>query len=152
MNDNINLRKVKPEDVDLLFKWANDEVVRKNSFNQNKITYEEHQSWFEEKLNNKKSCIYILLKNKNPIGQIRVDIDKGVGEIDYSIIKNERGNGYGTLLLELLIDKVEQNDLEIKKIIGEVKKTNKASEMSFLKADFKKIEKIKYNIFYYNIN
>ncbi|SIQ30342.1 GNAT family N-acetyltransferase [Halanaerobium kushneri] len=151
-DDNIHLRKVKADDIDLLFKWVNEKTVRNNAFHQEKISYKEHQKWFNKKLNSKKSHIYILLKNRNPIGQIRIDIDKKIGEIDYSIIKDERGNGYGTLLLNLLIDEIENNDLSIKKVIGEVKKTNKASEKAFLKADFKKIEKSNYNLFYYNIN
>ncbi|MFW6030247.1 MAG: GNAT family N-acetyltransferase [Halanaerobiales bacterium] len=151
-DDNIHLRKVKADDIDLLFKWANEKKVRKNAFNQEKITYKEHQKWFNEKLKNENSHIYILIKNRNPIGQIRIDIDKEIGEIDYSIIKNERGNGYGTLLLNLLIDEIEKNDLSINKVIGEVKKINKASEKAFLKANFKKIEKPNYNLFYYNIN
>jgi spore coat polysaccharide biosynthesis protein SpsF len=151
-NNNIYLRKVKTDDIEFLFKWVNDESVRKNAFNQDKITYKEHQKWFNEKLNSKNSHIYILLKNRNPIGQIRIDIDKKSGEIDYSIIKDERGNGYGTMLLNLLIDEIEKNDLSINKVIGEVKKTNKASEKAFLKANFKKTEKSNHNLFYYNIN
>ena len=34
------LREAKKDDVELLFKWANDPVVRKNSFNESLIAYE----------------------------------------------------------------------------------------------------------------
>lgn len=38
MGENIYLRKATPEDMKMLFDWANDEDVRRNSFNSNKIT------------------------------------------------------------------------------------------------------------------
>lgn len=149
---NLSLRKVESDDIDLLFRWANDESVRKNAFNQNKITYADHQHWFNEKLKDENCYIYILLKNKNPIGQIRVEVNEGVGEIDYSIEKNERGNGYGTFLLHLLIDKIKTNNLKINKLIGEVKRFNIASKKTFLKANFNKSNKNEYILFYYNLN
>ena len=39
------LRLAEMEDMDLLFTWANEEMVRKNSFSTRKITYEEHVIW-----------------------------------------------------------------------------------------------------------
>ena len=90
MEDNIFLRKATYEDVDLLFKWANDPAVRNNAFNQEKIDYQEHKKWFKNRLEDKNTLIYILTKNSKDIGQIRVDIDNGVGEIDFSVAKSER--------------------------------------------------------------
>ena len=50
MYNNIFLRKATYEDMDLIFKWANDSAVRNNAFNQEKIEYQEHKKWF-------KSCL-----------------------------------------------------------------------------------------------
>ena len=44
------LRKATIEDMDLLFQWANDPVVRKNSFSTAEISYEEHTKWYHNLL------------------------------------------------------------------------------------------------------
>lgn len=153
MYNNIFLRKATYEDMDLIFKWANDSAVRNNAFNQEKIEYQEHKKWFKSRLEDKNTLIYILTKNNKDVGQIRVDIDNKVGEIDFSIAKSERGNGFGTVLLELLIDKINNNSFDIYKLIGKVKKKNMASKKVFIKADFNRIKKENknYDIFYYKI-
>lgn len=42
------LRKVKIEDLEILFDWANDSLVRTNSFSTKSITISEHKAWFQE--------------------------------------------------------------------------------------------------------
>ena len=74
----LTLRKAKEDDCDLLYRWANDPKVRKNSFNKEKIDYEEHKKWFENKLNSDKSYMFIL-KDEVPLGQIRIDIEDNIG-------------------------------------------------------------------------
>jgi hypothetical protein len=50
-------RRAKKEDCELIYKWANDPEVRKNSFSGAAITVENHQKWFESKLaDSKYSC------------------------------------------------------------------------------------------------
>ena len=44
------LRKATIEDRDLLFQWANDPLVRKNSFSTAEIAYEEHVDWYNRVL------------------------------------------------------------------------------------------------------
>ena len=44
-------------DVDLLFSWANDKEVRKNSFSSEPICYEEHLAWFRKKYQERDSQI-----------------------------------------------------------------------------------------------
>lgn len=66
------LREATKDDVDLLFKWMNDPAVRKNSFSSEKITYEEHTSWYRSLLENKNCKQYIYMCGDCPIGQIRI--------------------------------------------------------------------------------
>ena len=56
-----SLRKVTEGDMGLLFKWANDPVVRKWSFNKQPITLEEHKCWFSEKYNDP-NTIYVDIR------------------------------------------------------------------------------------------
>ena len=53
------LRKAGWGDADLLFAWANDKDVRKNSFSERQITYEEHKSWFRKKILDRDTQVYL---------------------------------------------------------------------------------------------
>lgn len=131
----ISLRSANYEDCTLLFKWANDSQVRKNAFSPNNIDLESHIKWYENKMNDENTRIFIVLKDNVEVGQIRVDISDNKGFIDYSIDKNYRGQGIGTEILQLI-------KLEITKVnlIGYVKKENIASMKAFEKAGYEKIE------------
>lgn len=90
-------------DVHLIYKWANDKAVRENAINTETILWEDHISWYKQKLSNSKSKLFIYYNKKIPIGQIRIDKTGGSWEIDYSICKNHRNKGYGIkIILNLL--------------------------------------------------
>lgn len=144
----ISLRPVKEEDCDLLFNWANDELVRKNSFNTNIITYERHKKWFYDKLNSQQSIIYICCNRKEPIGQIRVDIADSVGIITYSIAREYRGKGYGTQLLIKIVDSIKDSNIKVDKLIGRVKYDNISSQKAFQKAGYNSMKKEEYIEYY----
>ena len=140
----IRFKKAQKKDCDLLFKWANDPVVRKNSFNSEYIKYENHKKWFKNKLNSENSVIYIAILKEKKVGQIRIDIEGDKGYLDYSIAKKFRGNGYGRQLLVKIIYFIKNNnEINIKKLIGKVKYDNIASKKSFEKAEYKKVKKEK---------
>lgn len=99
-----SLKKVKQEDIKLLFKWVNDAEVRKNALNTDLIEWENHFKWFTNKLSNSKSKIFIFENENTKIGQIRIDkVDKDRWVIDYSIDKDHRGKGYGFLMTNALL-------------------------------------------------
>jgi spore coat polysaccharide biosynthesis protein SpsF len=142
------LRKLTEKDCDLLFDWANDNYVRKNSFNSNKITYEDHIKWFQKKLELDNCIIYIGEENNNTIGQIRLDINNNTGIINYSIDKHYRGEGYGTKMLQELERTLERENLvEINKLIGKVKHNNIPSQRVFEKCKYKVMDSEEYLIY-----
>ena len=136
MQKELYLRKADTGDMDLLFKWANDPVVRNNAFHTEPISYETHKKWFNEILNNKLVDQYILVSSDEPIGQIRLTYCENYAEIDYSIAADKRGSGFGKKMLSLAIETVKSNHPEISRIIGKVKTGNKASEKAFLDTGF----------------
>jgi spore coat polysaccharide biosynthesis predicted glycosyltransferase SpsG/RimJ/RimL family protein N-acetyltransferase len=141
----IYLRKIVNDDCDLLYKWANDKLVRKNAFITDKIDFDSHKKWFQSKLNCNTTVIYIALEKNLPIGQIRIDIEDQKGIIDYSISSNFRNRGLGTVLLKSIGDQVKKDCPTLKKLIGRVKKENIPSQKAFEKALYKKrIEKMYY--------
>ena len=131
------LREATREDCDLLFEWANDPIVRENSFCKHSIGYEEHVKWFCCILNNKEQKLYILEKEGCPIGQVRVRSIDNTATISYSISPTNRGNGYGKLMIELLKRRMVQEYPNIKTLVAEVKKDNIASKKVFKGNGFK---------------
>ncbi|WP_236892372.1 GNAT family N-acetyltransferase [Clostridium beijerinckii] len=126
------------KDCDLLFNWANDEDVRKNSFNSGKIIYQEHIKWFSNVINSNECFIFILKFKDISVGQIRINVKNKKAIISYSIDKNYRGQGLSMVMLNLLEQKIKDIDTNnIDKLVGFVKYENIASQKVF--------EGLKYN-------
>lgn len=146
----LKLRNAIFDDYRILFEWVNDKDVRKSSFNTQKISMKEHITWLKKKLNDNRCSIFIIYNECNiPIGQIRIDFEESIGEIDYSIDYKFRGNGFGYKILELIKKRFENIDL-----IGRVKLDNISSIKSFEKAGYIKILKSNYVEFHsiFNLN
>ena len=89
------LRQANKDDMDLLFEWANEESVRRNSFSMRTISYEEHQRWFTQILAKTDCKQYIYILEGEAIGQVRLQTDGDTAEISYSICSAKRCRGYG---------------------------------------------------------
>lgn len=137
------LRTAVKEDMDLLFKWANEQSVRKNSFSMEEITYEEHQRWYLELLERKDIRQYIYVYNGEEIGQVRITICGETAEIGYSVCAERRGMGHGKNLLQLLYNQVREDFPEVKKLVAKVKPDNIASQKAFLDVGYME----KYEVF-----
>lgn len=122
-----------------MFNWANDAEVRKNSFTNNKILYEDHIKWFNNKINSDKCIIFIVQFKYTPVGQVRIDIEGETGVISYSIDKSYRGKGLAIVMLSLLEDEIKKNGIYIDKLIGFVKFENIASQKVFENLKYNKI-------------
>nr|WP_308991775.1 GNAT family N-acetyltransferase [Mariniflexile sp. KMM 9835]MDQ8211335.1 GNAT family N-acetyltransferase [Mariniflexile sp. KMM 9835] len=122
--------------MQLIFDWANDDEVRQNAINKNKIIWEEHKEWISKKILNPNSQIFILQDEEKTIGQIRFDKTKAHFEIDYSIDKRYRGLGYGHKILCLGIQKLNQKVRNVLPIKALVQENNIASKKIFKNAKF----------------
>lgn len=132
-DEKLALRPAKKADSKLLFNWVNDKEVRDNSLNIEPIKWESHLDWLYKKLESNQCKIFILEKNAIPLGQIRIEEEEtGYWLIDYSIERSYRGKGYGSLIVEELINKIHNIQLK-----GVVKKNNTASQRVFEKLSFK---------------
>lgn len=145
LNDNqCKLVNVTMYDCELLYNWANDYEVRVNSFNTDTIKYEEHVEWLKAKIKQDASIMHILKMENEKIGLVRLDkisIDKYL--ISFSIAKEYRGKGFGTMLLRLIKEKYSS-----KILIGKVKKDNIASIKAFQNAGYYIREELDMYIFY----
>ena len=139
MDENLYLRPALYEDEDLLLRWANNSDVRRNSFHSETITPEEHRKWFSNMMQSPKEIQYILMRGDTPVGQIRLSCSEERAEIDYSIDRNFRGNGYGKRILELIKQEVIRSFPEIKVLVGKVKQGNTLSENCFADGNYEKV-------------
>lgn len=134
-----NLKEASESDCDLLFQWANEKLVRKNSFNSNQIKYEDHVKWFKNKLVCNNCYLYIFYFDGIPAGQVRLEVENKVGLISYSLDKNYRGKGLAVEVINLLESKIRESNIDIQNLIGYVKINNLASQRIFEKLNYRKL-------------
>lgn len=130
------IRNATKADMDLLYKWANDPIVRKNSFSTELIPYENHVLWFNRIMADPFVLQFVLMEDNTPVGQIRLNIEGKEAEIGYSIASEFRGKGYGHKILQLVANEVITNHPEIEKLVAKVKPDNIASNKLFKSEGF----------------
>src|SRR6185436_6613216 len=101
VKDNLHFRFANESDVDLYFKWANDSLVRENSFNQKLISYEDHVKWFKSKLASNDCLFYLFLNEENvPVGQVRIDKNDEI-VVGITVDEKFRGKSLGVEMLKM---------------------------------------------------
>ena len=86
--------------------------------------------WFERKLEEKNTRIYILEQDGERIGQARVDLEGQNGEISYALCLRARGHGYSKWMLGSIEEELREQAV-CRKLIAEVKRENIASQKIF---------------------
>jgi len=109
----IILQRATFEDCRLVYKWRNDPVNRNASFSSSPIGWEEHQSWFTERLHlSHPESIWIGLSvleldTPEPVGAGRILLQgEDAAVISISVSPSLRGQGIGKGIVSLLRDKV----------------------------------------------
>jgi RimJ/RimL family protein N-acetyltransferase len=141
-------RKAIFSDSECYYNWLNDSAVRKQSFNSDLITWEQHNNWFQEKINDPNYSFYLFqTDNRNLIGQVRLQqIDNINSIIGVSVSNDYRGLGYGSKILKMAcIDYLKNHPNFI--INAYIKADNISSKSIFEKSGFIFIESLIYNNF-----
>jgi RimJ/RimL family protein N-acetyltransferase len=134
----LKLRRATAEDAALLWQWANDLVVRANSFCSDAIAWDTHQAWFEQKLQDPGALILILQLEEEPIGQIRFDHSSdGRLQIDLSLAEQYRGKGFGKKLLQMGLLEAKQRWPQESTVHSRVLAENTASYKLFERCGFR---------------
>lgn len=144
--EDIRIRKACDADAFQLWKLANETEVRRNSFNSEPIPYDQHLEWFKEKLESSSSVIYVLNVSEVLLAQVRYDRKDDAAEVSYSVIPAFRGKNIGSRILGMTWE-IACRTLGVRRVQGIVKKTNKASIVSFLKVGFIETQCEKYSGF-----
>lgn len=125
------LRKATFQDIDLIYEWANDGLVRANSFKSEQIPYSDHVEWYNRMMTDDTVLQYIMMEDDIPVGQIRLVIEGDSAEVNYSIASKFRGKGYGHVILQLAQDLLRDNNPNIRIMIAKVKSDNVPSKKLF---------------------
>jgi UDP-2,4-diacetamido-2,4,6-trideoxy-beta-L-altropyranose hydrolase len=134
----LKCRNAEIKDADTYFLWANNESVRTNAINPEKIEYNNHIKWFNLKLKSNESLLFIFEKGNSTIGQVRFDKSDSYYVVDYSVDEKIRGKGFGTSILKLGFEKLKnecKNETNCK-VKALVKVNNKASSSVFERFNF----------------
>ena len=133
-NLNIDLRLAELKDKKILFEWFNnlDSLLFKIKTNK-RISFTEHEKWFESKLTEKNTYIWLIEYNHTiPIGQIRFEHSKlNFYDVDIYIIEDYRQLGAASQAL-----KIAENFFKLRPLRAIVKKNNSLSRLFFLKNNF----------------
>lgn len=131
----IFIKNAEKKDSLLLFKWFNEvDSLKFKIKTQKRISIENHNKWFDERLLDIKTYIWIIQdKNNNPIGQIRFQkLDEKFYDIDIYIARENRKKGIASKALSLA-----ENKAGVKPLRAIVNNNNNTSRLFFLKNGFK---------------
>ena len=146
LKNKMTLREATIRDSSQLFDLSNDPVVRKNSYNQDKIEWHQHLKWLKRKLLDKDHVFFVVTDNLNKFyGQVRFDIDSKKEEsiINISLKKNIRGLGLSSFVIDKSIDDLLKIK-RVKLIKAYIKEENISSIKSFERANFRFLKNFTY--------
>jgi UDP-2,4-diacetamido-2,4,6-trideoxy-beta-L-altropyranose hydrolase len=136
----LRLRLASRKDCRLLWEWVNDEGTRAASFSSKVISWEQHQSWFEDKMKDP-GCLILIAENSEskPVGQIRLDLrSDSEREIAVSLAPDSRGVGLGSQLIDLgVCEAFARTDAQ--RVHAFIRPQNHASIRAFERAKFVKL-------------
>lgn len=92
---------MRSSDIDDLFWWRNHPVIRKNSFNTESISRDEHERWFKKKSKDKNSQIYIACFKDDKIGIVRFEEKGDVIKVSVMLNPDYLGKGFGSEVIRL---------------------------------------------------
>lgn len=130
----LNFREASLDDCDLVYSWINDPLVRQNSYNSDKISFEDHKSWFSKKILNPDSLYLIFSFNNVPCGQVRID-KNSENIIGILINENFRGKSLASDMLVLAVEYFKKKYPD-EIVTAYIKFDNLPSLKSFQKAGF----------------
>jgi RimJ/RimL family protein N-acetyltransferase len=129
----ITLRCVTKNDENLLFEWRNINELVALSYYQKKVTIKEHKKWLVEKLISSDCELFIIQKNNEGIGLIRMDLNVNKYELSIYLIPGSQGMGFGFIALSQLLKSLKNKAYQY---IAKVQITNIPSQKLFIKLNF----------------
>lgn len=131
---NLTVRPANANDSLTYFAWVNDPVVRSSAIYSEPVDMTTHLKWFDHRLSDVNSHLYVLEAGDLPIGQVRFERHGEEATIDYSLDVLVRGRGWASQLLNLGIEALNSSRPTI--LNATVKPENAASAATFIHLGF----------------
>ena len=137
----IALRRVGEQDCKIIWHWANELQTRAASFSSNPIPWEDHLSWFTEKLHSG-NCILYKATNQHgvPLGLARIDLGQSAPVISVSLDLDFRSLGLGSKLIRIATERA-MKERNLERIDALIKMNTADSLRAFTKAGYEKAGK-----------
>jgi RimJ/RimL family protein N-acetyltransferase len=137
----LKLRPATLGDALTYFTWVNDLEVRSNAKNTNPISIKNHLEWFDERVRDMQSDLFVLEAGSLPVGQIRFERHGEEVVVDYSLDVSVRGRGWAKRLIKLGVEAIKSSRPIMLK--ATVKEKNIASAKALIQAGFTEIKRDK---------
>lgn len=123
----LRVRRALQTDCHQYFVWASDELVRSSSLVTGPLDFERHRDWFQDRLSEPFSYLYLVECGSIPIGQVRFAVSQSIALLSYSVDSAHRGKGLAKHLLALALRKLSLDCPSCRLITAQVKPDNAAS-------------------------
>ena len=140
--EKVSLRKITPEDTELIVKWRNNKRVRENFVFKEPFTKELHENWYKTRIIPGFVEQFIICENGNehrPVGSVYFrDIDEKNRSAEFGIFIGEglaRGRGLGSEATRIFCD-FGFSGLKLHRIMLRVFSDNKQALKSYINAGF----------------
>ncbi len=130
----LTLRPANANDALTYFAWVNDPVVRSSAINSTPIDMATHLEWFDRRLSDVNTHLYVLEAGDLPVGQVRFERHGDEATVDYSLDVLVRGRGWASQLLKLGIEALNSSRPII--LSATVKPENIVSAATFIRLGF----------------
>jgi len=132
----MRIRRATLEDSRMVFEWANDALTRSVSFSHDVIQWEDHQQWYQHRMDDPGSKFFIAFNYKDAaLGIVRFQIEENKAIASINLSPDQRGKGYGSQFLRLASKRLFQES-SICQIDAFIKPDNAASVRAFMHAGY----------------
>lgn len=134
----IRLRRAEKRDNNFLFQLRNEDGVRAQFWQTERVDVPTHDAWFERMLQNPKRVLYVVEADGSSAGQVRFDVgdDGGSAEVSVAVTERLRGKGIGSAALRSAGELFITDFPGVQKIFAHIKPDNAASVKTFKKAGY----------------
>ena len=136
----ITLRKAKSTDAEMVFHWRNDFETRASSRSSRAVEWDEHSSWFAERLvDDHAESLWIIQQDGVPVGSARINRyeDDDRAEISIVLAPEYRNHGLGREAIRQLVDTARTMG---RIPVAFVRPENRRSVNTFLAAGFEFVD------------
>lgn len=135
----IELANLTLDELELIWKWRNQQHIRDTMLSNKPISWDEHLNWFNHLKTCKTKLTKIFKVNKEPIGILNISINDGsygICEWGFYLGKSGTAKGTGKILGYAALEFIF-NTLECNYVIGRVINTNAISKNFHERLGFK---------------